>query len=312
MVRADKAEWKAKYFMKLQSFFAKYPKVILVTVDHVGSKQMQEIRIALRGKGEVLMGKNTMIRKCLRGMLDERPELEKLMDQVYGNIGFVFTEKDLKAVKDTVTKFRVKAPAKSGTFAPIDVFVEAGPTTMGPEKTNFFQALNIPTKINKGTIEILSRIHLVKEGERVGASEAALLNMMNVSPFQYGLVPKLVFDEGALYSPKVLDMTEDDIKARFMQGVRNVAAVSLAINYPTAASVPHSIVNGLKKLIAVAVMTDITFPAAEKTKAYLKDPSAFAVAAAPAAAAAAPAAAAAKAPEPEPESDEDMGMSLFD
>jgi large subunit ribosomal protein LP0 len=50
------------------------------------------------------------------------------------------------------------------------------------------------------------------------------------------------------------------------------------------ASAPHSIVNGLKKLIAVAVATDIDFPAADRAKAYLKDPSAFA-AAAPAAAA---------------------------
>lgn len=50
-----------------------------------------------------------------------------------------------------------------------------------------------------------------------------------------------------------------------------------------------------------------------QVKAYLADPSAFAVAA-PAAASggAAPAAAAAAAPEPEEEEDEDMGFSLFD
>ena len=48
------------------------------------------------------------------------------------------------------------------------------------------------------------------------------------------------------------------------QGVRNVAALSLAINYPTAASAPHSIVNGFKKLLAVAVETDISFAEAEQ------------------------------------------------
>ncbi len=83
------------------------------------------------------------------------------------------------------------------------------------------------------------------------------------------------------------------------------------------ASVPHSLVNGLKKLIAVAAVTDITFPAAEKTKAYLANPTAFA-AAAPAAA---PKAAAAKeekkeAPKKEEkkeESDQEGGFGgLFD
>ena len=88
--------------------------------------------------------------------------------------------------------------------------------------------------------------------------------------------------------------------------------MSLAIGYPTAASVPHSIANGLKNLMAIAAETDITFAAAEKLKAYLADPSAFAVAAAPAAAAAdAAPAAAAKVEEPEEESDDDMGLDLF-
>ena len=40
-------------------------------------------------------------------------------------------------------------------MAPVDVFVPAGNTGLGPEKTSFFQALSITTKISRGTIEIL-------------------------------------------------------------------------------------------------------------------------------------------------------------
>merc|ERR1711953_1469970 len=109
----------------------------------------------------------------------------------------------------------------------------------------------------------------------------------------------------------ILDITDDDIKAEFMAGVANVAAVCLTISYPTIASVPHSVVNGMKNLLAVAAVTDITFKEAEMLKEFLADPSKFAAAAAPAAAAAA--AAAAKAPEPESEEeDDDMGFGLFD
>ena len=39
---------------------------------------MQQIRISLRGSAEVLMGKNTMMRKVLRGRLDQNPALEKV------------------------------------------------------------------------------------------------------------------------------------------------------------------------------------------------------------------------------------------
>ena len=50
--------------------------------------------------------------------------------------------------------FQVEAPARAGAIAPCDVKIPAQNTGLGPEKTSFFQALSIPTKIAKGTIEI--------------------------------------------------------------------------------------------------------------------------------------------------------------
>jgi len=144
-------------------------------------------------------------------------------------------------------------------------------------------------------------------------SEATLLNMLNISPFTYGLAVQKVYDSGTIFDPAILDITEADLKAKFMAGVARVAALSLAIKYPTVASVPHSIVNGLKNCLALAAVTDITFKEAEKLKEFLADPSKFAAAAPVAAAPAAAAAAApAKAEEPEEESDDDMGFGLFD
>ena len=65
-------------------------------------------------------------------------------------------------------------------------------------------------------------------------------------------------------------------------------------------------------MLAVAVETDYSFPLAEKVKAYLADPSAFASTDAPAATSGDAPAAAAAAPEEEEEEEEDMGFSLFD
>jgi len=314
MVREDKSTWKANYFVKLANMLDEYPKCFLVGADNVGSKQMQEIRIALRGKAVVLMGKNTMMRKAIRGHLEKNPDLERLLPHIKQNVGFVFTNAELSEVRDLLLANKVKAPAKAGALAPLDVTVPAQNTGMGPEKTSFFQALNIPTKITKGTIEITADVHLITAGERVGMSEATLLNMLKVFPFSYGLGIMKVYDSGSVFDPEILDITDDDLRDRFMAGVANVAAVCLNIGYPTMASVPHSIVNGMKNLLAIAAVTDITFKEAEKIKAYLADPSAFAAAAAPAAAAAAPAAAAAAAAPAEEESDEDddMGFGLFD
>jgi large subunit ribosomal protein LP0 len=315
MVREDKTSWKANYFLKIVQLLDEYPKCFLVNADNVGSKQMQQIRISLRGHAIVLMGKNTMMRKAIRGHLGNNPKLEQLLSHIKGNIGFVFTKEELVTIRDMLLANKVRAPARAGALAPLDVVVPAQNTGLGPEKTSFFQALNIPTKITKGTIEIIQDVNLIKTGDKVGMSEATLLNMLNISPFTYGLAIQKVYDSGTVFDPAILDITEDDLRAKFMGGVARVAAISLAIKYPTVASVPHSIVNGLKKCLAIAAVTDITFKEAETLKEFLKDPSKFAAAAAPAAAAstaAAPAAAAAKVEEPEDESDDDMGFGLFD
>jgi len=307
----SKAGKKEEYFQKLKTYLEEFNSIFIVNVDNVGSNQMHEIRKALRGDAKILMGKNTMVRRAIRILQVENPDYEKLMPSVRGNIGFVFTNCDLKTIRDKVLTNRVKAPAKAGALAPIDVFIPAGNTGMEPGKTSFFQALGVPTKIARGTIEIINDVHLIKVGFRVGASEAALLNMLNISPFTYGLTVVQVYDNGTVFHPSVLDIEEDSLVAQFVAGIKNIAAIPLQIGYPTVASVPHSIINSYKNLLAVSIATEYTFPGAEKIKAYLADPSAFAVAA-PVAAAAATTEKVAEKVEEKEESDDDMGFGLFD
>lgn len=315
MVQLRKKDKKALYFKKLNRILADNDRCFIVGIDNVRSKQMQQIRYSLRGSADMVMGKNTMMKKCLRDFLERDANVEKLIPLIKENVGLVFTKGDLGDVRDKIMANRVGAPAKAGVLAQCDVTIEPQTTSLGPEKTSFFQALSIPTKITKGTIEILNKVHLIKEGTRVGASEATLLTMLNITPFTYGLEIQQVYDAGSVYPPNVLDIKPEDLIAKFMETSRSIAALSLAIKYPTCASVPHTVVNTFKKLLALSIKTDYTFKQSEKIKEYLKDPSKFAVAAPAASPSKAPAAAAKKEekkPEPESESDEEMGMGLFD
>merc|ERR1712062_94845 len=100
---------------------------------------------------------------------------------------------------------------------------------------------------------------------------------------------------GEVYPADVLDISPSDVAAAFGAGIREVAALCLALNYPTAASVPHSIMDAYKNMLAVGLaLKDYSWENLTKVKEILADPSAFAAAAAPAAGgdAAAPAAAA--------------------
>jgi large subunit ribosomal protein LP0 len=307
---------KEKFIEKLKAAVNEYKNVLIVGVDNVGSNQMQKVRVALRGKAIVVMGKNTLIRKILRDMVEgeKMTKLESLIPLVVGNMGFVFTNANLPEIRSLILNNKVPAAAKSGTFAPADVYIPPGPTGLDPGQTSFFQALNIGTKIVKGAIEIVNEVHLIKKGDKVTMSHVAMLDKMNVRPFFYGFKVTDVYEDGTVYAADILDMNQDDLLAKFFNGVRQVAALSLAINYPTAASVSHSLNHAFKQIVSIALETNIDFPEVKKFRDYLANPGAFA---APAAAAApAAGAAAAKAPEPKKKSssEESMGggFSMFD
>mmetsp|Transcript_80115 Transcript_80115/g.120403 ORF Transcript_80115/g.120403 Transcript_80115/m.120403 type:complete len:324 (-) Transcript_80115:64-1035(-) len=273
------AERKTEYFEKLTSLLTTYSKCFVVQVDNVGSKQLQDTRMELRGKAEVLMGKNTMMRKCMRDYVEENPgtPVEKLIEQCRGNVGFVFTNGDLGEVRETLESNTRPAPARVGAIAPIDVVVPKGPTGCDPGQTAFFQTLQIATKITRGQIEMVNDTPLIAAGEKVGASQAALLQKLNIEPFTYGLNLKSVYDNGSLFDAKVLDITDDVLAAKFSDALRSLAALSLALGYATQASVPHSIANAFKAILAVTIeLPNYSFEKADLYEEYLKDPSKFA------------------------------------
>jgi len=306
----SKAARKQSFFSRLIKLLDEYPQIFIVGADNVGSAQMAKIRHALRGKAVILMGKNTMIRKAIKGHIENNKNLEQLLPCVRGNIGFVFAKGDLPEVKKKLTELKVAAPAKSGNIAPIDVIVPAGPTGMEPTQTSFLQALNIPSKITRGQVEIINDIHLVKAGAKVGPSEANLLAKLDIKPFSYSLVIKNVYDNGSMYDASVLDLTDDDIIAKFRNGVRNVASVSLAVHFPTVASVPHSVLNGYKRILSIGLATQYSFPKVEQLKKAATN--APVVEAKKEEKSAPKVAEKKKEPEPEPEDDADMGLGLFD
>lgn len=225
---------------------------------------------------------------------------------IIGNVGFIFTNADLKGVRTKILSNRVAAPARAGAVAPLDVFVPAGNTGMEPGKTSFFQALGVPTKIARGTIEITTDLKLVEAGAKVGASEAVLLNMLNISPFTYGMSITQIYDDGQTFGAEVLDIEDEQLLKALSSAIATISTISLATSYPTLASVMHSLVNSYKKVLAVAIETEFSWPEIEELKDRIANPEAYA-SAAPVAAAASSSEAAPAAAEEKEESEEESG-----
>lgn len=290
-------ERKGEYFTRVKQLLESYETILVVGIDHVSSGQLASIRKQLRvHEATVLMGKNTLMRKIVAAFVEEHPDhpIEELSPYLVGNCGLVFIRKNIDEVRKIIKANVKAAPAKVGQVAESDVIVPPGPTGCDPGQTSWFQALNVPTKIVKGQIEIVSELKLISKGDKVGASEAGLLQKLNMMPFTYGVAFLQVFMNGSIFDSAVLDISESVLKTKFINGIRFLASLSLGAGIPSQASIPHSLGRTVRMMLAVSAETQYKFKYSEPwDKLFSMSPEELAkLSAAPAAAA--PAAAAAK------------------
>jgi len=262
---------------KFAALLEEWPRYLLVTCDNIGSQHMQRIRKSLKGEGCLLMGRNTLMRKAVKDNLENHPDWEPLINTIKGNMGFLFTRLSLQQLRTLVLDSTVPAVAKAGAIAPSDVILPKQVTTLEPTKTSFFAALDIATKITKGCVEILNDVKLCESGKKVGSSEAALLQMLEIKPFTYGLKIVTCSEDNCLFSPQYLDFTESTLFASIAQGISRVAALSLAMQYPSLPALPHVISSAFKNCVAVALQTGYSFKQADAIKKRIENPDQFVV-----------------------------------
>jgi len=313
------SEEKEIYEARMNRLLDTFSKVLFCRLDNVRSCQMHSIRLALRGKGEVLVGKKTLQKKIINKRAANGSATDKALAKVLceeeklsGNLGLVFTNDDVADITKILTSFRVQAPARVGAISPVDVVVPAGNTGLEPTTTGFFQALNIPTKISKGTVEIVADKKVLGVGDKVDNSVAQLLTKLNISPFFYSAEVEFYWDNGLIFSAEDLKVTGSQMKDNITTAIANLTAVSLATGILTEASFPHAILDGFKTLLGASVESNYVFKEfnGEKLRNDIKSGKATGpAAAAPAGGKPAAAAPAAKAAAPPPEEeDDDVGL----
>merc|ERR1712078_7692 len=122
------------------------------------------------------------------------------------------------------------------------------------------------TKIVKAQIDIVAEKKVITKGERITQTQAALLDKLKIYPFSYKMKVTKVLQDGSMFDPAVLDMSNDDILEKFQKACKMQTALSLGIGYSTKLSAPHTILKGFKNLIAISAETGYEF---DESKAFL-------------------------------------------
>uniref|UniRef100_A0A7N4PXX5 Large ribosomal subunit protein uL10 n=1 Tax=Sarcophilus harrisii TaxID=9305 RepID=A0A7N4PXX5_SARHA len=143
MYREDRTIWKFSYFLKIIKLLYDYTKFFIVGADSMGTKQIQQLQLSLSGKSVLLMQKKKKIMMCkaICGHLENNPALNK---------------EDLTEIRDMFLSNKRPAASHVSAISPCNVTVSTQNTDLDPERSPFFQALVITTKISRITNEILS------------------------------------------------------------------------------------------------------------------------------------------------------------
>ncbi|EPR79272.1 60S acidic ribosomal protein P0 [Spraguea lophii 42_110] len=268
MAASDKKLRKEKLFLRTLELFKTHSSFIIVEMSNITSSQLQQTKKELGSSTEILVGKNTVIKKALKQLQSENKNIgniEEIISKIKGFVGIIFSKLPSKELKQIILNNERRTFAKVGAVAQEDLFIYSTLTTMTPDKTSFFQAMGIATKITKGKIEITQSSQVLMKGEKVTPSQSKLLACMDIKPLVYFMRMKQIYDNGEFYDPEILDIDEKDVMDMIKSVISQTAAVSLANNIHTKASVPYELMNGIMDSIKVALSSGYEI---EEAKAY--------------------------------------------
>jgi|Transcript_67679 large subunit ribosomal protein LP0 len=248
----NQLEKKTLYFERFDHLFSHYSRIVLVNIENITSNQFKKCRKALGKNSILILGKNKIIKKVLKEHIKKKPELVELFPYLSGNIGFIFTTLEATKIKEILLKNRLPSPAKAGQLSPSDVVIPAGITSITPDGTSFFQALNIQTKISKGLIEIQTPVKIITKDQLIGNSEVILLQKLNIIPFSHCLEIKLIYENNFCINPKVLDISMIEIENILLDKKMELKLLESFFLYPNSIKIENQIKKSMIDLVHLA------------------------------------------------------------
>jgi len=255
---------------RLCDCFSRYKQIVVVSLDNVSTNQIHAARAILQQgehKGEMIIGKNTLIKKALKFKTEtpnpssedyedhkkhtQDPRLAALVPLMKLNVGLIFSEEPYLDLRVKVEAEKIKMPARTGVPAPCNVILPVGPTGVEVGKIDLFHKLNIQCKTVKSAIEINKEVKIITKGEKVSEGATQMCKLLQIVPFEYSLTFQYVYIEGVVLDQDIIEMPLDDVTDAFEKYAGFMTALSLGADIPNALSVPQFLANGFKSLLAI-------------------------------------------------------------
>jgi large subunit ribosomal protein L10 len=263
------ASWKKEIFQKLEELIEKYPVVAIADLQKVRSSQIQEIRKKLRGQAEVLVAKNTILKKAASAMGEKKPHINDFAEGVAGSSLLLFTGMNPFALILFLNKNKVRVPAKAGDTATSEIIIPAGNTGLQPGPViSEFGEVKVTTRIEGGSIWVARDTVVASIGDTISAKLASLLSKLGMKPMEAGLSIVRAFDGGTVLNPDDLVFDIESYKSDLAEACRDAIALSVETEYVLPETAPMIIGSAYREALYLA--NEAEFPTSENIKDLVK------------------------------------------
>lgn len=228
--------------------------IAVADLAKVRSSQIQEMRRRLRGKVEMLVTKNSLLRKASESLEKEKKNISTFANSLSGPNLLLLTDMDPFELAIFLDKSKVRVAAKAGETATGEIMVPAGNTGLppGPIISEFSEA-KIPTKIESGSIWITKDTVVAKKGGTISPKLASVLSKLGIKPIEAGIPLKAAYEEGLIFSRDDLQIDLKQYRDDMTLAVRQALGLAVEANYLTPETAPMVLGKAHRQAMSLAV-----------------------------------------------------------
>jgi large subunit ribosomal protein L10 len=254
LITQQVAVWKKEIFSDLVELLKKYSVIAVADLQKVRSSQIQEIRKKLRGKADLIVAKNTILRKASSSIAGEKKNVDKFADGLTGSKVLIFTQLNPFELIMFLNKNKVRVPAKGGDIATSEIVIPAGNTGLqpGPVISEFNEA-KVQTRIEGGSIFVARDTVVAEKGDTISTKTASLLSKLGMKPMEAGLSLSYAYDNGLLLGPNDLAFDLDQMRNDFASAARLAFGLAVEANIVLPETAPVIISKAYRQAVALSV-----------------------------------------------------------
>lgn len=242
---------------KLVALTKKYNVIAVADLEKVRSFQIQEIRKRLRGRVEILVAKNTLVKKAGELLEKERTNLTKFSEALTGSRVLLFTNMNPYELIILLNKNKVRVPAKAGNIATGEIVVPAGNTGLapGPVISEFGEA-KVPTKIESGSIWVVRDTVVARKGDTISPKLVAVLSKLGIKPMEAGLSLVQAYDAGLVLTSEDLAFDLEEFRKNIQQAAQEARGVAVESGIVLPETAPLIIGKAHRQALALSIQAD--------------------------------------------------------